>query len=140
MTIFHLDKKKSDNRKSFCTARSLLGILRLSQAMARIHFRDHVTKEDVEEAQRLLMVSNTMETDDVRGQTQDYISAIYDILTDHAKSRQQREIDRKNVLPKLSRAGFNEDQLEECLDAYEDQAVWTVSTDRQRIRFSIGGN
>jgi len=135
-----LRQEKSDNRKSFCTARSLLGILRLSQALARIHFRDHVTKEDVEEAQRLLMVANTMETDDARGQTQDYISAIYDILTDHAKSRQEREIDRKNVLPKLTRAGFNEDQLEECLDAYEDQAVWTVSTDRQRIRFSIGGN
>lgn len=123
------------DRKAFCTARSLLAILRLSQALARIHFRDHVTKEDIEEAQRLLMISQIVAQDDFKAQTQDYISSIYEILNDHAKSRQSLNIERKNFMTKLTRGGFSDAQLEECLVAYEDQAVWTVSMDRQSIRF-----
>lgn len=133
-----LRQEKNDprDRKAFCTARSLLAILRLSQAMARIHFRHEVSREDIEEAQRLVMMSRTSDLeDDDRAQSQDYISAIFDIINDHAKTRQQLEIERKSVLPKLTRQGFNEQQLDECLEAYEDNSVLTVSRDRQKIRF-----
>lgn len=38
----------------YTTARTLLGILRISQAMARIRFSDEVTQADVEEAMHLM--------------------------------------------------------------------------------------
>jgi DNA replication licensing factor MCM7 len=36
------------------TPRSLLGIIRLSQAIARLHFRNTIHKEDIDEALRLI--------------------------------------------------------------------------------------
>jgi DNA replication licensing factor MCM7 len=39
---------------TYTTARSLLGILRLSQALARLSLRDVVSQQDVEEAMRLM--------------------------------------------------------------------------------------
>jgi DNA replication licensing factor MCM7 len=47
----------SNSRERFCTARQLLGIIRISQALAKLHFRSVVLKEDVEESMRLLDAS-----------------------------------------------------------------------------------
>jgi DNA replication licensing factor MCM7 len=56
-------KKRSDYKKSlshengsyiYTTPRTLLGIIRLSQALARIRFSEIVTESDVEEALRLM--------------------------------------------------------------------------------------
>merc|ERR1719240_1430969 len=46
-----------DSRKSYTTPRSLLAILRLSQAHARARFSDRVQRQDFEEAMRLLKES-----------------------------------------------------------------------------------
>jgi DNA replication licensing factor MCM7 len=42
---------------TYTTARSLLGILRLSSALARLRFDHQVKQSDVEEAMRLMHVS-----------------------------------------------------------------------------------
>merc|ERR1719487_546080 len=53
------DEKRGDvdSRKSYTTPRSLLAILRLSQAHARARFSDRVQRQDFEEAMRLLKAS-----------------------------------------------------------------------------------
>mmetsp|Transcript_15837 Transcript_15837/g.30993 ORF Transcript_15837/g.30993 Transcript_15837/m.30993 type:complete len:731 (-) Transcript_15837:61-2253(-) len=133
-----LRQQKNDtrDRKAFATARALLGTLRLSQALARIHFRDEVTKDDVDEAQRLLMMASQTDQEDNSGSSSDdFLSAIYEILNDHARSRKSVEIERQSVLPKLTRAGYTEEQLDQTLEAYEDQSVLTVSADGRNIRF-----
>ena len=39
---------------TYTTARTLLGILRLGQALARIRFSDEISQADVDEAMRLM--------------------------------------------------------------------------------------
>merc|ERR1712137_373270 len=53
------DEKRSevDSRKSYTTPRTLLALLRLSQAHARSRFSDRVERQDFEEAMRLMKVS-----------------------------------------------------------------------------------
>eukprot|EP00954_Amorphochlora_amoebiformis_P002157 168917-Amorphochlora_amoeboformis.AAC.1 len=46
-------KSGENSRQSFCTPRSLLSILRFSQALARLRLADKVSRADVEEAIRL---------------------------------------------------------------------------------------
>merc|ERR1719245_19273 len=46
-----------DSRKIVPTPRTLLSILRLSQALARISFSEHVSEEHIEEALRLMKES-----------------------------------------------------------------------------------
>merc|ERR1711871_414296 len=52
------DEKRGDvdSRKSYTTPRTLLAILRLSQAHARCRFSDRVEQQDFEEAMRLMKV------------------------------------------------------------------------------------
>merc|ERR1712066_958131 len=56
------DEKRSDvdSRKSYTTPRTLLAILRLSQAHARARFSHRVERQDFEEAMRLRKVSNSV--------------------------------------------------------------------------------
>merc|ERR1712050_300287 len=46
-----------DEEKAYTTPRTLLGILRLSQAHARARFSERVEREDFEEAMRLIKAS-----------------------------------------------------------------------------------
>jgi DNA replication licensing factor MCM7 len=48
---------KTDENYLYTTPRTLLGIIRLSQAMARIRFSEVVCEEDVDEALRLMEIS-----------------------------------------------------------------------------------
>lgn len=50
------------NDQTVMTARQLLSILRLSQALARLRFSDSVTHEDVDEAIRLVRSHRTLLT------------------------------------------------------------------------------
>lgn len=49
-----LDDKKGSLGYMYITPRTLLGIIRISQAMARLGFRNRVCQEDVDEALRLM--------------------------------------------------------------------------------------
>ena len=53
------ESRNVDNQKSstFTSARTLLAILRLSTSLARLRLVDHVEKEDVQEAMRLMEMS-----------------------------------------------------------------------------------
>merc|ERR1712190_503489 len=58
VTIRDEEKKgEVDSRKSYTTPRTLLAILRLSQAHARTRFSDRVERQDFEEAMRLIKAS-----------------------------------------------------------------------------------
>lgn len=45
---------KTDDNYIYTTPRTLLAIIRLSQAMARLRFSESVSEEDVDEALRLM--------------------------------------------------------------------------------------
>jgi DNA replication licensing factor MCM7 len=69
------------------TARQLLSILRMSQALARLEMRMEVVQKDVDEAIRLISVSkaSVMESEtSERPVDSDYVSRIWGILRDKA--------------------------------------------------------
>lgn len=50
----HKDQESAKNSHTYTSARTLLGILRLAQALARLQFSPIVNREDVDEAIRLM--------------------------------------------------------------------------------------
>lgn len=128
-----------NDRGRFCTVRSLLSILRLAQSVARIHFRNEVAHEDVEEALRLLMASKSAlddEDDDrQRKRNVDPIGDIYSIILQHRRATNKNTIKRNEVLGQIIRKGYSEDQFDACLRVYEDGNVWLVSKKKDLITF-----
>ncbi|KAH8117008.1 MCM2/3/5 family-domain-containing protein [Phellopilus nigrolimitatus] len=85
------EQEKENKAYTYTSARTLLGVLRLSQALARLRFSDTVEHADVDEALRLMEVSNESLKDDEdaeREPDQTNMSKIYRIIKDMAASSQ----------------------------------------------------
>lgn len=79
------EKEKEKKAYTYTSARTLLGVLRLSQALARLRFSETVEHPDVDEALRLMEVSNESLKDDddnEREPDQSNMSKIYRIIKD----------------------------------------------------------
>jgi len=90
-----------DDRKSYTTPRTLLAILRLSQALARLRLSDSVEEPDFDEARRLMRdskrsVANDEEEEEEEGagRPQDWKSDIFSILKQLAEQERDRLISR----------------------------------------------
>ncbi|KAL4826488.1 hypothetical protein H8958_004212 [Nasalis larvatus] len=120
---------------TYTSARTLLAILRLSTALARLRMVDIVEKEDVNEAIRLMEMSKDSLLGD-KGQTArtqrpaDVIFAIVRELVSGGRSIRFSEAEQRCV----SR-GFTPAQFQAALDEYEELNVWQVNASRTRITF-----
>lgn len=83
------EQEKENKAYTYTSARTLLGVLRLSQALARLRFANEVVHADVDEALRLMEVSKeSLKDDDDREREPDQtdMSKIYRIIKDMAAS------------------------------------------------------
>jgi DNA replication licensing factor MCM7 len=132
-------KKAGD--QTAMTARQLLSILRLSQALARLRFSDLVAREDVDEAIRLTHMSKaSIELEDLkcigkRKRGEDVTSKIFSIIRDYATSTNSVEVDLKICEAMVLRKGYTGEQLKTCLDEYEDLSVIQVNSSRTQVHF-----
>lgn len=122
-------KRDSEKNKSFShtSPRTLLGILRLSQALARLRFAEQVIVEDVDEALRLVEVSKASLYED-RGTLQgDHTpsSKIYHLIRGMAVSGAaatadgaRGELSLRKVRERVLAKGFTVEQFEMCIDEY----------------------
>lgn len=81
------EQEKENKAHSYTSARTLLGVLRLSQGLARLRFSDVVEHADVDEALRLMEVSKeSLKDDDDREREPDQsdMSKIYRIVKEMA--------------------------------------------------------
>lgn len=119
--------------QTFTSARTLLAILRLSTALARLRMADVVEIEDVNEAVRLMEMSkHSLYDDEHSSRSARPIDAIYSIIREMADPDTVRfDNARQRILAK----GYTPDQYEECLDEYERLNVWQVNQSRTRITF-----
>lgn len=123
----------------YTTARTLLGILRLSQAMARLRFDAQVVQSDIEEAMRLMYQCQAQlrhsKEQDARNQVQvDPITDIYHIIRDHRIKTGSAEVSYDAILPQVL-AKHSVQQLDNTLQEYEKLNVWTVDTNKTKIIF-----
>jgi len=81
------EDEKNEKSHTYTSARTLLGVLRLSQALARLRFSSLVEQSDVDEALRLMEVSKESLLDDEKDAEVDRpsISKIFRIITEMAK-------------------------------------------------------
>jgi DNA replication licensing factor MCM7 len=120
---------------TYTSARTLLAILRLSTALARLRMVDTVEKEDVNEAIRLMEMSKDSLLGD-KGQTArtqrpaDVIFATIRELVSGGRSVRFSEAEQRCI----SR-GFTPAQFQAALDEYEELNVWQVNTSRTKITF-----
>jgi DNA replication licensing factor MCM7 len=124
------------NRRTFVTARSLLAVLRLSQAVARIHLADEVTKEHVAEAHRLVFVAKQMGGDDDDGKKpkDDPNSAIFSMMKKAKATSGSDTMQRSDVLSKALLMGFSEADVDACIEEYQNISVLDVSYNGSTIR------
>ena len=83
---------------TYTSARTLLGVLRLSQALARLRFSDLVQRADVDEALRLMDVSKKSladEDEDAPEHDRSDVSKIFRLIKDMAKQAQSGKKGRR---------------------------------------------
>jgi len=121
---------EEDNTKKYThpSARTLLSILRQSQALARVRFADVVEKSDINEAIRLMESSHAS----VENQTNHFekkarknpITEIYNIVNDMARSSPDHSCKRADVVMTAFGRNYAESQVDECIQEYESLGVW----------------
>ncbi|KAJ2225598.1 DNA replication licensing factor MCM7 [Coemansia sp. RSA 1722] len=135
------------------TPRTLLAILRLAQAHARVRGADAVSTEDVDEALRLMDAAHvTLDSQPATGagifgeraSRTDPVSAIFNIMTRQlataqaatgASASRMPQLNYSDVLDRARDAGFSEADLSRCLEQYESFNVLQVNLTRTRITF-----
>lgn len=130
------DEAKSSAPHSYTTVRTLLSILRISSALARLRFSETVIQSDVDEALRLMQMSKfSLYSDDRHKSGLDAISDIYSILRDEAARTNNMDVSYAHALNWISRKGYSEAQLKECLEEYAALNVWQIHPNTFDIRF-----
>uniref|UniRef100_A0A7N0VFL6 DNA replication licensing factor MCM7 n=1 Tax=Kalanchoe fedtschenkoi TaxID=63787 RepID=A0A7N0VFL6_KALFE len=130
------EEAKSSAPHTYTTVRTLLSILRLSAALARLRFAETVAQSDVDEALRLMQMSKfSLYSDDRQKSGLDAISDIYSILRDEAARSNKMDVSYAHALNWISRKGYSEAQLKECLEEYAALNVWQIHPNTFDIRF-----
>ncbi|KAK7202575.1 hypothetical protein BZA70DRAFT_285415 [Myxozyma melibiosi] len=136
-------KRDEGSRKQFThtTPRTLLAVLRMAQALARLRFDDRVIFGDVDEALRLMEASKASLYDkaaDADALDATATSKIYKIVRDLANSDGERFVSRwpmSTIRERVLAKGFTDDQLAECLNEYSALGVWQTYRDGSRLAF-----
>ena len=125
-------KREEGGKKQFShtSPRTLLGVLRLSQALARLRFSEEVVNEDVDEALRLVEVSKaSLYTDSrsARGADMTPASRIYNLILGMKQSGaaavgtgSRGELSMARVRELVIAKGFTNEQLQATVEEYSD--------------------
>ncbi len=113
---------RTQNDQTVMTARQLLSILRLSQALARLRLANEVSNEDIDESIRLIYSSKASlfdDDDDVKGREEDPTSAIFSLLRDFSVQHKTDEVDFNVIEQMVIKKGYSTAQLRSTLSEYE---------------------
>ena len=140
-------KRDEGSKKQFAHAspRTLLGIVRLSQALARLRFSDTVAIDDVDEALRLVEVSkSSLYSDPGKGGDQSPSSKIYNLIRSMRDSGaaavgdgSRGELSMKKVRERILAKGFTEDQFTQAITEYQLLDVSVTSLDLDGLLLTI---
>jgi len=128
--------KANHTDQAVLTARQLLSILRLSQAIARIRLSNTISHEDVDEAMRLVHSSKASLLDDgPTVQQEDVVSAIYSIMRDFAAQRGVTTVDFNHIELMILKKGYSSQQLRNCIEEYQTLGVLSCDDNGSVITF-----
>ncbi|KXX78706.1 DNA replication licensing factor mcm7 [Madurella mycetomatis] len=145
------------NNFGHTTPRTLLGVVRLAQALARLRFSNVVTQDDVDEALRLVEASKESLVQDDRAsagrRSLNASSKIYNLVKGLADSGACRadddgedddefgvELNLRKVKERVIAKGFTENQWLAALEEYTELDVWQTAGNGTRLVFITSGN
>ncbi|KAG6877575.1 hypothetical protein C0992_009658 [Termitomyces sp. T32_za158] len=157
------EEEEQNKSHSYTSARTLLGILRLAQALARLRLADVVVREDVDEALRLMACSKESlqeDTDKDHEPDKSAKSQIFRIIKAMAQSgdrtpRRQKtlgrgparerdmdvdsdeddeELSMVDVRARIMTAGFTEAQLMDTIAQYEDMNILSLVKNGSKLQ------
>ncbi|EGX91415.1 DNA replication licensing factor mcm7 [Cordyceps militaris CM01] len=140
--------EKRGKQFTHTTPRTLLGVVRLAQALARLRFSNQVTQDDVDEALRLIEASKDTLNVDYGGSRRNLnaSSRIYNLVKALADSGACRaddveddelgvELSMRKVKERVIAKGFTEDQWMNALEEYTTLDVWQTTGSGTRLVF-----
>ena len=124
----HMREEARNNKHltTFTSARTLLAILRLSTALARLRMAKVVEAEDVDGAYRLIEKSKETLNQQMKESemTAHRFEKIFQIIRESVN--EEREVLFEEVLEKCLDRGYTESDLEETIENYEDFVAKSV--------------
>ncbi|CDM27711.1 hypothetical protein DTO013E5_4422 [Penicillium roqueforti] len=141
-------RQKIDESKkrqfSHVSPRTLLGIVRLSQALARLRFSEEVVREDVDEALRLIEISKaSLYSEGEQGSDNTPSSKIYNLIRSMKESGaaaigdgEEGEMSMRRIRERVLARGFTEDNLTMTIDEYAEMNLWQVTGNGTRLLFT----
>jgi len=130
-------EEDSTSKYTHPSARTLLSILRQSQALARIRFSPKVEQFDVQEAIRLMEASHASVEQEMARTSRRYRDPktdIYEMILSLARRSPQQSCKRQDVLARVLAKSFKEMDLDDCLREYTALNVLDYSQDEGIIR------
>jgi len=134
------EEKKGDidSRKSYTTPRTLLSILRLSQAHARARFSTVVERQDFEEAMRLMKVSKeSVELSAPEKKGKSPMDIVSDIVADLSRTTTRKEgwVEIANVVSMAGHKALSRDQVIEAIEQWESLSVMVQNESKTLVKF-----
>jgi len=133
-------KKQYDITKEgyqYITPRTLLAILRISQALARLRFGEEVEQKDVDEAMKLIEVSrNTISEEELTPEKiriRDTVGEIFAHVREICSKGKNKTAKYYEIERRLLQKGFNNDSIQETIDEYTRLNVLHVSNNKSEI-------
>jgi len=129
---------RNNTDMTFTSARTLLAILRLSTALARLRTQNTVEKEDVNEAMRLMEMSKdslALGIEDRPGKTKSVIDRIYDVIREMVPVGGRSTLKVSEIKERCTSKGFKPDQIEETISEYERLNIFHINETRTKITF-----
>jgi len=128
-----------DSRKSYTTPRTLLAILRLSQAHARCRFSARVERQDFDEAMRLTKASKeSVELSGPAKKDQNPLDVVYDILSDLAKSSTSDGwVDMSHLVSMAGHKAMPKEAVEEAVANWESLSVLSTNPEKTMVKFLV---
>ncbi|KAJ1508741.1 Mcm2-7 hexameric complex component, partial [Coelomomyces lativittatus] len=128
------EERHSHLEYGYTTARTLISILRMSQALARLRFSTIISIQDVDEALRLMNVSKVSLLEKKHKKYEHPVTKIFNLMRS-MHQEDQEEINLIELRERVIAKGLTETQLEQTLKEYSDLGVIYVTTDRSKVRW-----
>ena len=129
-------------QNNYITPRTLLGIIRISQGLAKLRHSDQVSQEDVEEALRLLEKARSSVDEDRSHdakmneqfhESTDTLSKVFSMLRDMCSKEPGQQVKFSKAEKAVTKAGFKKDDFFAALEQYTNLNVLYVCESSESI-------
>jgi DNA replication licensing factor MCM7 len=111
----------------------------MSQAVARLNFRELVEIADVDEALRLIKAAKSTLNDHHGPSNRDMskTTQVYEIIRQMHNTSQECDLSIAEIRQRVSARGFTEDEMWNTIKEYSDYGVLFTTGDNTSLRFVV---